>query len=60
LVKYENDSHANSQNILNRWKNYFCQLLNIHGVNDVMQTVMHTDEPLVSEPTSFDVQIATK
>jgi hypothetical protein len=25
---------ANSHNILKRWKVYFCQLLNVHGIND--------------------------
>jgi hypothetical protein len=35
LLKDENrDLLAESHNILNRRKNYFCQLLNIHGVND--------------------------
>jgi hypothetical protein len=29
---------ADSHNILNRWKNYFWQLLNVHGVNDVRKT----------------------
>jgi hypothetical protein len=39
LVKDENDDLlAHSNNVLNRWKNYFCQLLNVHGVNDVRQT----------------------
>jgi hypothetical protein len=48
LVKDENDDLlADSHNILNRWKNYFCQLLNSHGVSDVKQTEMHTAEPLV-------------
>jgi hypothetical protein len=33
LVKDENgDSLADSHNILNRWKNYFSQLLNVHRV----------------------------
>jgi hypothetical protein len=33
MIKYENgDLLADSQSILNRWKNYFCQLLNLHGV----------------------------
>jgi hypothetical protein len=31
--------------------------LNVHGVNDVRQTEMHTAEPLVSEPSSFEVEI---
>jgi hypothetical protein len=42
---------------LNRWKHYFCQLLNVHGVNDVRHTKIHTAEPLVPEPSSFEVAI---
>jgi hypothetical protein len=38
LVKDENgDLFADSYNILNRWKNYFSQLLNVHNVSDVRQ-----------------------
>jgi hypothetical protein len=34
LVKDENgDLLADSHNVLNRWKNYFFQLLNLHNVN---------------------------
>jgi hypothetical protein len=43
---------------LNRWKNYFYQLVNVHGVNDVRQTEIHTAEPLVSEPRSSEAEIA--
>jgi hypothetical protein len=58
-VKEENgDLLADSHSILNRWKNYFCQLLNIHGVNDVRQTKIYTAERLVPEPSSFEVKIA--
>jgi len=33
LVKDENDDlFEDSYGILNRWKNYFCQILNLHGV----------------------------
>jgi hypothetical protein len=54
LVKYENyDLLANSHNILNGWKNYFCQLLNVHGVTSVGQIEIHTDEPLVPDPSLF-------
>jgi hypothetical protein len=36
LVKDENgDLLADSHNILNRWRNYFPQLLNVHNVSDV-------------------------
>jgi hypothetical protein len=59
MVKEENgDLLADSHSILNRWKNYLCQLLNLHGVNDVGQTEIHTAEPLVHEPSSFKVEIA--
>jgi hypothetical protein len=35
LVKDENgDLLADSHNILNRWKNYISQLLNVHRVSD--------------------------
>jgi hypothetical protein len=38
LMKDENgDLLADSHNILNRWKNYFSQLLNVHNVSDVRQ-----------------------
>jgi len=34
------------------------QLLNVHGVNDVRQTEMHTAEPLVPEPSASEVELA--
>jgi hypothetical protein len=48
------DLLADSHSILNRWKNYFCQLLNVHGVKDVRQTKIHTAETLVPEPSSSE------
>jgi hypothetical protein len=36
----------------------FCQLLNVHGVNNVRQNEIHTAEPLVPEPRSFEDEIA--
>jgi hypothetical protein len=41
-------------------KNYVCQLLNVHGVNDVRQAEMHTAEPLVPECISFKDEVATE
>jgi hypothetical protein len=59
MVKAENgDLLADSHSILNRWKNYFGQLLNVHGVNDVRQTEIRTAEPLVPEPSFSEVEIA--
>jgi hypothetical protein len=59
MVKDENcDLFADSHSTLNWWNNYFCQLLNVHGVNDVRQTEIHTTEPLVPEPSSSEYEIA--
>jgi hypothetical protein len=61
MVKPENgDRLADFHSILNRWKNCFCQLLNVHGVNDVRQTEIHTAEPLVHEPGPSEVDIIIK
>jgi hypothetical protein len=47
-VKDENgDLLADSHIILNMWKNYYPQLLNVHRANDVRQIEIHTAEPLV-------------
>jgi hypothetical protein len=59
-VKDENgDLFADSQNILNRWKNYFSQLLNVHNVSDVRQIEVHTAESLVPGLSCLEVEIAT-
>jgi hypothetical protein len=52
----DTDSHS----ILERWRNYFSQLLNVHEVNDVRQTEIHTLQPLVLELSAFEVEMATK
>ena len=36
----------------------FLQLLNVHGVNDVRQTEIHTTEHLVPQPSAFEVEMA--
>jgi len=40
------------------WMNYFSQLLNVHAVNDIRHTEIHTAEPLVPEPSVFEVELA--
>ena len=50
------DSHS----ILARWRNHFSLLLNVHGVNDVRQTEIHTAQPLMSETSAFKVELATE
>ena len=54
------DLVADSHSILVRWRNCFSQLLNVHGVNDVRQTEIHTAEPLVPEPGAFEVELPTE
>ena len=49
---------ADSHSILARWRNHFSQLLNIHGVNDVRQTELHTAEPLVPVPNALEFELA--
>ena len=61
IVKDEmGDLVTDYQNILARWRNYFSQLLKVHEVNDVRHTAIHTSEPLVPEPSAFEVEMATK
>jgi hypothetical protein len=58
-VKDENvDLLAGSHSILNRWKNYFSQLLNVYNVSDVRQIEVHMAEPLVPGPSCLEVEIA--
>jgi hypothetical protein len=52
------DLVAVSYNILNRWKNYLSQLLDVHRINDIRQIEIHTTEPLVPDPRTFEVKIA--
>jgi hypothetical protein len=54
------DLVAYCHSILARWRNHFSQPLNIHGVNDVRQTEVHTAEPLVPESSAFEIEIATE
>jgi hypothetical protein len=49
---------ADPQDVLNKWKNFFNQLLNVHGVHDVRQMDIHTAEPLVPEPSLVEVEIS--
>jgi hypothetical protein len=47
-VKDENvDLLADSHNILNMWKNYFFELLNVHNVSDVRQIEVHNTNSLL-------------
>jgi len=57
-VKFEKgDLVANSHINFARSRNHLSQLLNVHGVNDVRQTEIHTAEPLVPEPRVFEFEL---
>jgi hypothetical protein len=56
LAKDENGHLlADSQYILNEWKNYFSLLLNVHSVSDVRQIEVHTSDPLVPGSSRLEV-----
>jgi hypothetical protein len=56
LMKDENcNLLADSHCTLNRWKNCMFQLLNAHRFSDVRQIEIHTAEPLVPDPSPFEI-----
>ena len=58
IVKDEKgDLVADFHGIVARWRNYFSQLFNVHGVKDVGQVEIHTAEPLVPEPSASEVEL---
>jgi hypothetical protein len=61
IVKYEKgDWVTASHSIVARWRNHFYQPLIVHGVNDVKQTEIHMAEPLLPEPSAFEVELAVE
>jgi hypothetical protein len=61
LVKDEKgDLLADSQKKLSRWKNYFCQLLNVQGPGSMRRTEIHTAEPFVPEPSAAEFEVAIR
>jgi hypothetical protein len=59
ITKDENSNLlADPQSALSKRKNFFNQMLNVHGVHDVRQMDIHTAEPLVPKPSLVEVEIA--
>ena len=59
IVKDEKgDLVADTHSIMARWRNYFSQILNVHGDSDVRQAEIHTAESLVPEPSVLEVELA--
>jgi len=58
-VKYDKgDLVADFHSTLARWRNYFSQILNVHGINDIRQSEIHTAETLVPEPIASKFEFA--
>ena len=49
---------ADSHSIVAKWRNYFSQIFNVHGVKDVGQAEIQTAELLVPEPSATEVELA--
>jgi hypothetical protein len=59
IIKDENANlPVDPQNILNRCKNFFNQVLNVNGFHNIRQVDIHTAEPLMPEPSLVEVEIA--
>jgi len=52
------DLVADSHSIVARWRNYFSQLFNVHGIKDIRQAEIHTAERLVPEPSAAEIELA--
>jgi len=60
IVKDEKgDLVADSHSIVARWRNYVSQLFNVYGVKDAGKVEIPTAQPLVPDPSAFDVELAT-
>jgi hypothetical protein len=62
IINIINDENGNlladPQNVLNKWENFFNQMLNVHGITDVRQMEIHTAEQLIPELSLVEVKIA--
>jgi len=59
IVKDEKgDLVADSHGLVARWRKYFSQIFNVHGVKDVGQAEIPTAELLVPEPSASEVELA--
>jgi hypothetical protein len=60
IIKDENGNLlADTQSVLNRWKNFFNQVINVHGIHGIRQMDILPAEPLVPEPSLVEVEIGS-
>jgi len=58
IVKIRRVIVTSFHSILARWRNHFSQLLNVHGINDVGRTEIHTAERMVPEVSALEDEMA--
>ena len=58
LKDEKGDLVADSHSIVDRWRNYFSQLFDVHGIKDVGQAKIHTAEQLVPDPSASEFDLA--
>jgi hypothetical protein len=59
IVKGEKDDLVtDNHSVLAMCRNYFSQLLNVLGVNEIRQTEIRTVEPLMPELSAFEFEMA--
>jgi hypothetical protein len=54
------DLVTDTHRIFAMYRKHFSQLLNLHEVNNVKQAEIHIAEPLVPQPSVFEVEMATE
>jgi hypothetical protein len=58
VINKRGDSVTEPHGIVDRWKNYFSHILNVHEGTEVKQTEIQVAEPLVPEPGAFEAEMA--
>jgi len=58
LKNEKGDLVTDCHSIMGRWRKNFSQLFNVHRVSDVRQREINTTEPLLPEPSAFEVEMA--
>ena len=54
----QGDLVTDSHSVLATWRRNFSPLLNVQGIHDVMQTEIQTAQPLMPQPSAFEVDMA--
>jgi hypothetical protein len=55
---FYNVNYLYGVSILNRWKDYYSQLLNVYRFSDIRHIEMHIAEALIIDPSPFEPEIA--